>query len=121
MVRIKQGFIPGELGRKPGYQADESGTEVQDQEPVTQTGRQGEVTVKNWNARSEWNWALELGLLQGLKPDQLIRIITAHVPSSDCDIIVTGLVLGFGIFKKAPSGVQPGLGALGYSKPLWKG
>lgn len=47
MVRIKQGFIPGELGRKPGYQADESGTELQDQEPVTQTGRQGEVTVKN--------------------------------------------------------------------------
>ena len=56
-------------------------------EPVTQTGRHSEIRVQNWNAGSEWNWALEL--LQGLKPDWHIRIITAHVPSLNSDITVT--------------------------------
>ena len=58
-------------------------------EPVTQTGRHSEMRMQNWNAGSEWNWALELGLLQGLKPDWHIQIITAHVPSLNSDIIVT--------------------------------
>lgn len=58
------------------------------------------------------------------KPDQQIRIITAHVPSPDSDGIIVGLVSGFRVFLKAPSvdaNVQPGLGALGRPKPLCKG
>lgn len=58
------------------------------------------------------------------KPDQQVRILTAHVPSPDSDGILVGLVPGFGVFLKAPSvdaNVQPGLGALGYPKPLCRG
>lgn len=67
MVRISHTPFQENFGQKPRYQADKSGTEVQDQERITQTGRQGEVT-ENWNYRT------------GMQDESATELLTRAVP-----------------------------------------
>lgn len=84
--------------QKPGYLADKSGTEVQEQEPVTKLG---DWLLSRLGIRDQGGAELSTsGDSRGRKPDRRIRVIIAHASLPGSNGIVVGLVLGFNLFKK---------------------